>query len=272
MCILGSVGEGGRNDHSDVKTVQILLNMHGGVLQLQSPLDEDGAVGPSTLAAIESFQRKVVGMANPDRCVDPGGTTLAKLGADLEQGFNQAKLKGTMIASTDADISKYAAALAAQMNQREISTPLRQVHFLAQVGHESGQLRYSREIAGGAEYEGREDLGNTQPGDGPRFKGRGLIQLTGRANYQRYGEAIGKNLLTNDQWELVADDPNLAVDVACWYWQTHKLNQYADQDDITTITRKINGGLNGFEQRKALLARAKFFFRVLCLPKIQALT
>jgi predicted chitinase len=108
-------------------------------------------------------------------------------------------------------------------------------------------------------YEGRRDLGNTQPGDGPRFKGRGLIQLTGRANYQQYGQAIGRDLLTNEQWRQVADDPNLAVDVACWYWETRRLNPFADQDDITTITRRINGGLNGLTDRQRLLARARFF-------------
>jgi putative chitinase len=115
------------------------------------------------------------------------------------------------------------------------------------------------EIASGRAYEGRRDLGNAQPGDGLRFKGRGLIQLTGRANYQQYGQAIGRDLVTNEQWTQVADDPNLAVDVACWYWETRRLNRYADQDDIATITRRINGGLNGFENRQRLLARAKFF-------------
>lgn len=164
-----------------------------------------------------------------------------------------------MIDATDANIGKYTAALLANMQSRSISTSLRQAHFLAQVGHESGELRYAEEIASGAAYEGRADLGNTQPGDGPRFKGRGLIQLTGRANYQTYGQAIGKDLVNNAQWTQVATDPNLAVDVACWYWQTHNLNQDADQDDITTITRRINGGLNGLDDRQRLLTRAKFF-------------
>jgi len=120
-------------------------------------------------------------------------------------------------------------------------------------------LRYGEEIASGDAYENRRDLGNTQPGDGRRFKGRGLMQLTGRANYAKYGQAIGQDLVTNEHWKQVADDPNLAVDVACWYWETRNLNQYADQDDITTITRRINGGLNGLEDRQRLLTRAKFF-------------
>ena len=182
MCIAKSVGANGQNDRTDVKTVQILLNFHAGVLGLQAPLAEDGAIGPNTLAAIGTFQSKVVGMAHPDQRVDPGGTTLAKLRDGLPAGLNTETLKGVMINATDANINKYTAALLANMQNRSISTPLRQAHFLAQVGHESGELRYAEEIASGEAYEGRADLGNTQPGDGPRFKGRGLIQLTGRAN------------------------------------------------------------------------------------------
>jgi putative chitinase len=259
MCIAGSVGANGQNDRTDVKTVQILLNMHRDALGLAAPLGEDGGIGPQTLAAIEAFQRRVMGMANPDRRIDPGGGTLARLRADLGNNLTTAKLKGIMLNATDANIGTYAPALFAKMPARAISTPLRQAHFLAQVGHESGELRYKEEIASGTAYEGRADLGNTQPGDGPRFKGRGLIQLTGRANYRQYGQAIQRDLTTNEQWKQVADDPNLAVDVACWFWETRNLNQYADQDDVTTITRRINGGVNGLDDRKRLLARAKCF-------------
>jgi putative chitinase len=259
MCIAAAVGAGGRNDRGDVKTVQILLNRHCAALGLPAQVAEDGAIGPNTLAAIEAFQRQVVGMAHPSRCVHPGGTTLAKLGAGLDDGLKAEKLRGIMINAREAHLGKYAAALVAKMWERRISTPLQQAHFLAQVGHESGELRYAEEITSGRAYEGRRDLGNAQPGDGPRFKGRGLIQLTGRANYQQYGQAIGRDLVTNGQWTQVADDPNLAVDVACWYWETRRLNPYADQDDIITITRRINGGLNGLEDRQRLLARAKFF-------------
>jgi len=259
MCIAQSVGLNGRNDRTDVKTVQILLNFSSAVLGLQAPLAEDGAMGPNTLAAIGTFQSKVVGMAQPDQRVDPGSGTLARLRDGLPAGLEAEILKGIMINASEANIGKYTAPLLANMQQRSITTSLRQAHFLAQVGHESGELRYAEEIASGAAYEGRADLGNTQPGDGPRFKGRGLIQLTGRANYQQYGQAISQDLVNNGQWTRVATDPNLAVDVACWYWQTHNLNQYADQDDITTITRRINGGLNGLDDRQRLLTRAKFF-------------
>lgn len=259
MSISGTVGQGARNEHDDVKTVQILLNINGQAFGLLAPLAEDGVVGSATLAAIENFQGKVMRLPNPNSPIIPGGDTIARLRAGLGQGFNAAKLKGTMIHATDANVIKFSPPLDAKMRARDISTPLRQAHFLAQVGHESGELRYVKELASGQAYEGRGDLGNTEPGDGPRFKGRGLIQLTGRANYRDYGNAIGKNLLVDNNWDLVADDPELAVDVACWFWIKHNLNQFADQDDITTITRRINGGLTGFDQRKALLVRAKFF-------------
>lgn len=258
MCISNSVGKNGNNSPLDVKTVQLLLNLSA---PSNPPLAEDGEAGPSTIAAIESFQRTVVGVTTPDGVVIPNGATLAKLRATLPAGFSSAKLKGTMINATDANVLKFAPAVLAKMIARDISTPLRQLHFLAQVGHESGELRYTEEIASGAAYEGRKDLGNTQPGDGERFKGRGLIQLTGRTNYQNYGNAIGVDLVTNNQWTRVATDPDLAVDVAAWYWDTHNLNQYADADDIETITRKINGGLNGLDDRKRIAARARFFLQ-----------
>ncbi len=138
---------------------------------------------------------------------------------------------------------------------------MRRAYFLAQVGHESGELRYTEEIASGDAYEGRRDLGNTEAGDGRRFKGRGLIQLTGRANYRGFGEAIGVDLLSNDNAQRVATDPGLAVEVACWFWQARGLNALADEDDAHAVTRRINGGLNGLADRLRQLDRARFFLQ-----------
>ena len=154
-------------------------------------------------------------------------------------------------------VQKYWSHLEPAMLRYEINTPLRQAHFLAQIGHESGELRYNEELASGAAYEGRGDLGNTEAGDGVRFKGRGLIQLTGRANYTSYGKAIGKDLLSGDNPKQVADDPDMAVDVACWFWTTRNLNKAADADDALKITKRINGGTKGLEDRMRLLERAK---------------
>ncbi|MCC6720131.1 MAG: glycoside hydrolase [Acetobacteraceae bacterium] len=162
-----------------------------------------------------------------------------------------------MPAASPARIDRYLAPLLAGMAARHIDTPLRRAHFIAQLAHESGAFRFAEELADGRAYEGRADLGNSQPGDGPRFKGRGLIQLTGRANYAAYGAAIGRDLLADPT--PLASDPALAVDVACWFWETRGLNAMADADDVTRITRRINGGLNGLADRQANLGRAKFF-------------
>lgn len=153
---------------------------------------------------------------------------------------------------SNARIDKYLNALNMAMDKYEINTPLRQAHFLAQILHESGSLRYNEELASGSAYEGRKNLGNTQPGDGIKFKGRGLMQLTGRANYKAYGQFIGVDLEAHP--ELVAT--TYAVDVAGWFWAIKHLNELADANDITAITKRINGGLNGFADRKQFFERA----------------
>ncbi|WP_151800755.1 glycoside hydrolase family 19 protein [Acinetobacter junii] len=131
---------------------------------------------------------------------------------------------------------------------------LRFAHFIAQLTHESGNFRYMEEIASGKAYEGRKDLGNVLAGDGVRFKGRGPIQLTGRANYQKYGRALGIDFESHP--ELVSI-PSIGLLVACKYWTNNGLNELADRDDITTISLRINGGTNGIEDRKAKLAMIK---------------
>jgi putative chitinase len=138
------------------------------------------------------------------------------------------------------------------------ATPLRLAHFMAQLAHESAGFLYMEEIASGAAYEGRKDLGNTQPGDGRRFKGRGPIQLTGRANYRWYGQLIGIDLERHPE---IAAIPSIGMLTACLYWHDHRLNEIADVDDVERITRKINGGLNGFADRKAKLAVMKDLLR-----------
>jgi predicted chitinase len=132
------------------------------------------------------------------------------------------------------------------MREAGINTPARQAAFIAQLGHESGNFRYSEEIASGAAYEGRRDLGNTQPGDGERFKGRGYIQLTGRANYAAAGRALGLDLVNNPQ---LAARPENAARIAAWYWNSRGLNAKADAGDFAGITRSINGGTNGAADR-----------------------
>lgn len=260
MCITGSVGRSGVNRFHDVKTIQILLNLNIYQLGPLVPLAESGECGASTIAVIELFQRKVRGATRPDAKVDANGGTLAALRVGLLPGFTEKKLEGIYIHAGLGKIARYFPGLIAKMNENGINTPLRRVHFLAQIGHESKELIYSEEIASGSAYEGRRDLGNTQPGDGVRFKGRGLIQITGRANYTDFGHARHRDFTSNvEAARQLATDPSLAVDASCWFWNEHNLNQLADRDNVLAITKVINGGTNGLEDRKALLARAKFF-------------
>ena len=148
----------------------------------------------------------------------------------------------------------FLAPLNAAMVEFSIDTPLRRASFLAQVGHESGQLRYVRELASGAAYEGRADLGNVIAGDGVRFKGRGLLQVTGRANYAACGVALGLDLLAAPQ---LLEQTFFACRSAGWFWQSRGLNRLADADDQERVTRRINGGVNGLAERLALYQAAR---------------
>lgn len=260
MCITRSVGRGGANTNDDVKTIQILLNLNIYQLSPLSPIAENGLCDASTIAAIEWFQRQVRCAPRPDGKADANGATLAALRVGLLPGFTEKKLQGIYVNASTSKIARYFSGLVEKMNDNGINTPLRRVHFLAQIGHESKELIYSEEIASGRAYEGRRDLGNTQPGDGVRFKGRGLIQITGRANYADYGRSRGRDFTSSlEAAKLLATDPALAVDASCWFWNEHNLNRLADRDDILAITKIINGGTNGLVDRKALLTRAKYF-------------
>lgn len=143
-----------------------------------------------------------------------------------------------------------------------ITTGLRFCHFIAQAAHETMGFATLQEL-GGADYFNRnygpqtrvgKRLGNTQPGDGARYHGRGIFQLTGRTNYAAYGKRLGLDLIAKPD---KAAEPETSLRIACEYWKTHNLNSNADLDDITEITRKINGGRNGLSERKAYLAKAK---------------
>lgn len=138
----------------------------------------------------------------------------------------------------------------------DINTAERVAAWLAQLAHESGQLRYVREIASGEAYEGRKDLGNTQPGDGARFRGRGLIQITGRANYEQLRVALGLDCIAHPE---ILEDPHNAARVSGWFWKGRGLNELADGGTVnfTKITRRINGGTNGLADREMFYSRAR---------------
>ena len=149
----------------------------------------------------------------------------------------------------------------ALLNTYGINTPLRLAHFFAQIDHESGGGKFLVELGNRAyfdRYEGRKDLGNTQKGDGFIFRGRGYIQVTGRANYQLISKDLRIDYLNNP--DRLANEADAMLS-ACWFWGRHKLNVLADADDIRRITRRINGGFNGFDDRVAKLAKYKTIFK-----------
>ncbi|MBT0626046.1 glycoside hydrolase family 19 protein [Pseudomonas fluorescens] len=151
----------------------------------------------------------------------------------------------------------FVSALNTAMGRYGIVGTLRVSAFIAQIGHESGQLRYVREIWGPTAqqlgYEGRADLGNIVKGDGSKFRGRGLIQITGRANHAACGEALGLDLISTPE---LLELPQHAAMSAAWFWSTRGLNTLADQKDFAKITKRINGGLTGQADRQALYDRA----------------
>lgn len=145
-----------------------------------------------------------------------------------------------------------------------INTPARLAAFIAQIGHESGRLQFSREIWGPtpaqARYEGRADLGNTQAGDGKRYLGRGLIQTTGRANYGATRDGLRKLVPGVPDFEAdpaALEQAEWAALSAAWYWHSRGLNALADTGDFRRITLRINGGTNGLADRLALWEKAK---------------
>lgn len=136
--------------------------------------------------------------------------------------------------------------LAATLEAYEINNINRIANFLGQTCHESAGFRTTEEFATGEAYEGRADLGNNQPGDGVRFKGRGLLQLTGRANYARMSKVLGIDLVGDPKH---AADPVLSLKIACEFWKQKNLNPLADTNALSSITRRINGGLTGLDAR-----------------------
>lgn len=219
----------------------------------------DGDAGAKTVLAIEQFQKGIVGLNNPDGVVDPGGKTLKALKKHVKKGMFEDSLIAIMGKGSRATAKMYHPLFKTSFAKYTINTPLRISHFLAQVGHESLSLIYTQELASGAAYEGRKDLGNTEKGDGVRFKGRGLIQLTGRDNYTSYSKYSGFDFMKKGNERLIATTPKYSLDVSLWFWKTKKLNRYADNDNIRSVTRRVNGGYNGLEDRQQYLDRAKFF-------------
>lgn len=216
----------------------------------------------------------------------PAATPEPAAATPAEGFFSAATLAEIMPKASQSNIDKYLGALNDEMAKFDINTPLRAAHFVAQLAHESGSFHYSSEnlnysasalkavfgkyfpteemaeeyarqpekIANRV-YADRMGNGDEASGEGWKYRGRGLIQLTGKDNYTNCGAATGMDIVNHP--DQLADDANAAVAAAGWFWDMRKLNSYADQDDVKAITKRINGGYNGLEDREAYLARAK---------------
>lgn len=167
----------------------------------------------------------------------------------------------TVFTANKSGCAKYIDAINSACEKYNITSPLRIAAFIAQIGHESCQLFYVREIWGPTKaqlgYEGRADLGNTCRGDGKWFMGRGFIQITGRANYTQLAADLGIDCVNHPE---LLEQPQYAAMSAGWFWDQKGLNALADQKQFITITKRINGGTNGLEDRQLLYNRALAMF------------
>jgi len=170
--------------------------------------------------------------------------------------ITELQLKQIYPFSTLQNRMKYLTYFNLYLNEYEIVTLLRLWSYFAQIGHESGQLRYSEEIASGTAYEGRKDLGNVFEGDGVKFKGRGLIQITGRDNYQKISNAFVIDFIQEPE---LLESPEWAVKSSLWFWKVKGLNSIADSGDFERLTRRINGGLTNLSDRLEIFNRCKIF-------------
>jgi len=256
----------GRNYESTgdrVRTLQQRLNQEPYI-----SIAVDGVFGPATEAAVREYQRRnglaVDGVAGP--------ATLARLGLDLAPAA-PAPADGTAVEllahlmGNALPLERYRQLLPAvslALRACGCTNTRRIAMWVAQIGHESGGLKWMEELSDGRQYEGRADLGNTQPGDGPRYKGRGPIQITGRHNYTQLSSwAHAQGLVPTptffvDQPEQLASDQYGFTGVI-WYWTVARpqINSLADAEDLQGVTRAINGGLNGLEDRQQRWSRAR---------------
>ncbi len=231
---------------------------HDGVVEwMQAALGALGYAAPQTrifdgptVAALQEWQRlnkaPVTGVFGPEE--------LALMRRAMEASISLVEFQENAPGIPEATLREYLPHLNAAMLAANITSDTRKAVFIAQLGHESDGFNTLEEYASGANYEGREDLGNVHPGDGRRFKGRGPIQITGRDNYQSYGNAIGVDLIADPE---VAATPEVGFQLAAEYWTRNNLNRYADRGQFDTVTERINGGQNGRPDRRNRWARAK---------------
>lgn len=211
-------------------------------------LKDDGDFGDKTEIAVKKWQKEnglkddgIVGKVTWEKMF-PVQTIKEDVVIPKQTELSIDKLKGKVPDSVLKEIVEIA-------DKFNITTNLRLAHFLSQCAHESGNWKYKLEIASGRAYEGRKDLGNTEAGDGVRFKGRGYIQLTGRANYHKFSKFIGEDCVANP--DLVATKYPLAS--AAYFFNSNKLWSICDlgatDEIVTRVTKRVNGGANGLSDR-----------------------
>ena len=232
----------------DVKKLQTFLK-----------INPDGDFGSGTEKAVKAWQKNnnllddgIVGDVTWGKMF-PQGQIVRETVLENTSGLNITKLKGQIPDNVIAQIPDTAAKF-------NITTNLRLAHFLAQCAHESGNFKWVVEFASGSAYEGRKDLGNTQPGDGVRFKGRGYIQLTGRANYGKFSKFCNEDCVATP--DLVATKYPMMS--AAYFFDSNKLwticDKGADDATVIAVTKRVNGGTNGLDDR---LRYFKKFYQLL---------
>ncbi|MDP1825334.1 MAG: peptidoglycan-binding protein [Archangium sp.] len=242
--------------HSKASPAQALHERSGAVKASEKLLKQlgfnpgkiDGLFDRSTLKAVKAYEKQQ--HAKVDGVIGAGQLEQMK---KLTKGVTLGQLHRIMPSLPMSKARTYLPLLNRAMAEAKINTKPRKAMFLAQLAHESVSLRYFEEIASGAAYEGRTDLGNIHPGDGVRYKGRGPIQLTGRSNYRAAGRALGLPL---ERKPKMAAQPSVGFRTAAWFWSSRGLNRYADRGDFREVTRRINGGYNGLADRLAYYRRA----------------
>ena len=239
----GQVARPGQRD-GVIGWLQAALQRLGYTAPLHGQFDD------TTLASLNEWQR-LNGVAVVEEF---GPSTLETMELAIEASITLVEFQENAPGIPESTLVEYLPHLNASMLKAGINTDTRKAVYIAQLGHESDGFNTLEEYASGAQYEGREDLGNVHPGDGRRFKGRGPIQITGRDNYTSYGNAIGEDLVNNPEQ---AATPEIGFQLAAEYWTRNNLNSYADRGQFDTVTQRINGGQNGRPDRRNRWARAK---------------
>lgn len=176
--------------------------------------------------------------------------------------FTKNQLSSIVSTLKEPKLSLYFQYLTETMDKYSIKTASQKCMFLAQIMHESAGCYYTKELASGAAYEGRKDLGNVKAGDGVRYKGRGLVQITGRANYEQISKAFGIDFINKPE---LLESPEWAAKSAGWFWDSRKLNDLSVNNTeaaFLAVTKKINGGINGLDDRKNYWTKAKKAFGI----------